>query len=172
MLLQHFDWDLTHQVLSLYVLSSNHINFRDQPWRLHILWCRTDICTCKLSAKESLMLDNLCKLNHISVCFIQISTKITCKQLIPFRENHVLLGFFGSDPRCFGLLDKFQHNIEISIKTTRVNMISVRFLWLWLNEIFSFWKPKISLAGMFHESLIKQFSWNLMLRYTVKLTLN
>ena len=38
-----------------------------------IRWCRTDICSCKLSEKISLMLGNpflvpsLCKLNHISV---------------------------------------------------------------------------------------------------------
>ena len=56
-------------------------------------WCRTDISSCTLSAKVSLVLDNLFpapslfKLNHINVCFIQISTKITCKQLIPFRES-------------------------------------------------------------------------------------
>ena len=40
------------------------------------------------------------------------------------------------------------------------------------NEVFSFWKPKISFAEVFHESLKNQFNWNLMLRYTVKLTLN
>ena len=63
--------------------------------KMHILWCRTDICSCKHSAKVSFMLDNpfpvpsFCKLNHISVCFIKISTKITCKQLSPFRESHV-----------------------------------------------------------------------------------
>ena len=94
--------------------------------KMHILWCRTDICSCKLSAKVSLMLDNpfpvpsLCKLNHISVCFIQISTKITCKQLIPFRESHVFL----SNPWCFGPLGKFRHNIEISTKTARVSRLS------------------------------------------------
>ena len=72
MLFQHFDWDLTHQVLFLYILPSHHMNLRDQPWRLTLLWYRTDICSCKLSAKVSLMLDNpfpvlsLCKLNHIS----------------------------------------------------------------------------------------------------------
>ena len=72
MLFQHFDWDLTHQVLFLYILPSHHMNLRDQPWRLPLLWYRTDICSCKLSAKVSLMLDNpfpvlsLCKLNHIS----------------------------------------------------------------------------------------------------------
>ena len=40
-----------------------------------------------------------------------------------------------------------------------------------LNEIFSFWKPKISSTEMFHESIEKQFNWDLMLRYTVKSTL-
>ena len=73
--------------------------------KMHILWCRTDICSWKLSAKVSLMLDNpflvpsLCKLNHISVCFIQISTKITCTQLISFRESHV---FFEVIPSVLG----------------------------------------------------------------------
>ena len=72
---------------------------------MHILWCRTDICSCKLSAKVSLMLGNqfpvpsLCKLNHISVCFIQISTKITYKQLIPFMESHL---FFEVIPGVLG----------------------------------------------------------------------
>ena len=32
--------------------------------------------------------------------------------------------------------------------------------------------PKISFTEMFHESLEKQFNWNLMLRYAVKLMLN
>ena len=53
--------------------------------KMHILWCKTNICSCKLSAKASSMLDNpfpvqsLCKLNHICVCFLQISTKINSK---------------------------------------------------------------------------------------------
>ena len=91
------------------------------------------VASCKLSAKLSLMLDNpfpvpsLCKLNHISFCFIQISMKITCKQLIPFRKSNA----FWSHPRCFGALGKFQHNIKISVKTVRVSRLSFRFLWLW-----------------------------------------
>ena len=134
MLFQHFDWDLTHQVLFLYILPSHHMNLRDQhDWKMLIRWCRTDICSCKLSAKVSLMLDNpfpvpsLCKLNHISFCFIQISMRITCKQLIPFRKSNA----FWSHPRCFGALGKFQHNIKISVKTVRVSRLSFRFLWLW-----------------------------------------
>ena len=31
-----------------------------------------------------------------------------------------------------------------------------------LNEIFSFWKLKISFTDMFPESVKKQFDWNLM----------
>ena len=72
---------------------------------MSILWCRTDISSWKFSAKVSLTLKNpfpvtsRCKLNHISVCFIHISTKITCKQLISFRESHVffevILGVLG-----------------------------------------------------------------------------
>ena len=91
MLFQHFDWDLTQQVLFLYILSNHHIdmNLRDQSWKMLILWCRTGICSCKFSVKVSLMLDNpflvpsLCKLNHISLCFIQISTKSPANCLFP-----------------------------------------------------------------------------------------
>ena len=127
MLFEHFDWDLTFQVLFLYILLSHHMNLRDQPWRLTLLWYRTDICSCKLSAKVSLMLDNpfpvasLCKLNHISVCFIQVSTKITCKQLIPFRESNVV---FKVIPDVLGHSVKLNIT-KISIKTTRVSSLSV-----------------------------------------------
>ena len=85
-----------------------------------------NICRYKFSAKVALMLDNpflvpsLCKLNHISLCFIQISTK----------SAYSLQGkqcFFWSHPRCFGPLGKLQHNIKISIKTTRVSRLSVSY---------------------------------------------
>ena len=130
MLFQHFDWDLTQQVLFLYILSNHHIdmNLRDQSWKMLILWCRTGICSCKFSVKVSLMLDNpflvlsLCKLNHISLCFIQISTE--SKLLIPFRESNV---FFWSHPQCFGRCGEFQHSIKISIKTvTKLQVINKR----------------------------------------------
>ena len=141
---QHFDWDLRHQVLFLYILPSHHMNLRDQPWKMLILWCRTDICSSKFSAKVSLMLGNpflvpsLCKLNHISVCFIQISTKSAYSLL----ESNV---FFLSHPRCFGPLGKFQHNIKISIKTACVSRLSFRFLWwykhnaVWSSFRNNFW---------------------------------
>ena len=91
------------------------------------------------SAKVSLMLDNpflvasLCKLNHTSLCFIQISTK----------SAYSLQGkqcFFWSHPRCFGPLGKFQHNIKISIKTARVSRryVSYDYDWIKLTEV-SFW---------------------------------
>ena len=127
LLFQHFDWDLAHLVLFLYILPSHHMNLRDQhDWKMLIHWCRTDICSCKLSAKVSLILDNpflvpsLCKFNHISLCFIQISTK----------SAYTLQGkqcFFWSHPRCFGLLRKFQYNIKISIKAASVSRLSVSY---------------------------------------------
>ena len=78
------------------------------------------------SVKVSLMLDNpflvpsICKLNHISLCFIQISTK----------SAYFLQGkqcFFRSHPRCFGPLGKFQRNIKIFINTARVSRQSVSY---------------------------------------------
>ena len=102
MLFQHFDWDLTHQVLFLNIFPSHHLNLRDQLWKMLILRCRTDICSSKFFAKVSFMLDipflvpSLCKLNHTSLCFIDISTKSPAKLLIPFREsNEVILGVLG-----------------------------------------------------------------------------
>ena len=75
-----------------------------------MLCSRTNICSCKISSKVPLMLENpfpvpfLCKLNYTSVCFIHISTKITCKKLITFRRSHVV---FEVIPRCFELLVNF-----------------------------------------------------------------
>ena len=110
----------TSGTFSLYFAQQSY-KFERPGLKMYILCCRTDICSCKLSAKVSLMLNNpfpvlsLCKLNHVSVCFIQSSTKITYKQLIPSEKAR----FFWSDPRprCFGPLGKFQHIIEIFIKT-------------------------------------------------------
>ena len=93
--------------------------------RMLILWCRElTFLTTNFLQKVSLTLDNpflvpsLCKLNHISLCFIQISTK----------SAYSLQGkqcFFWSHPRCFGPLGKFQHNIKISIKTAHVSRLFV-----------------------------------------------
>ena len=47
--------------------------------RMRRLWCR-------LTLDNPFSVPCLCKLNHISVCFIQISTKITCKYLIPYHS--------------------------------------------------------------------------------------
>ena len=126
MLFQHSDWDLTHQALFLYIYFAQPSYELERPAleNAHTLVQRTDIFSCKFSVKVSLMLDNpflvpsLCKLNHISLCFIQISTK----------SAYSLQGkqcFFWSHPRCFGPLGKFQHNIKVSIKTARVSRLSV-----------------------------------------------
>ena len=34
MLFQHFDWDLKHQALFVYILPSHRMNLREQPLRL------------------------------------------------------------------------------------------------------------------------------------------
>ena len=122
MLFQHFDSDLTH-VLFVYILPSHHMNLRDQPWK--ILWCRTDIRSCKFSAKVSLMLDSpflvpsLCKLNNISLCFNL--------QTAYFLQGKQCFFFFWTHPQCFGPLGRFQHNIKISIKMARVSRLSISY---------------------------------------------
>ena len=130
MLFQHFDWDLTHQVLFLYIYFAQPSYELERPAleNAHTLVQRTDIFSCKFSVKVSLMLDNsflvpsLYKLNHISLCFIQITTKSPAKLLFSLQGKHC---FFWGHPRCFGPLGKFQHNIKISIKTALVPRLSV-----------------------------------------------
>ena len=69
-----------------------------------------------------LLVPYLCRLNHISVCFNQISTKSPANSLFSLQGRQC---FFWSHLRCFGPLCKFQHNIKISIKMTRVSRLSV-----------------------------------------------
>ena len=109
MLLQHFDWNLTHQVLFLYIFFTQPSNELERPAleNARTLVQRTDIFSCKFSVKVSLILHNpflvpsLGKLNHISPCFIQISTKSPAKLIFPFRERalffffEVILGVLG-----------------------------------------------------------------------------
>ena len=128
MLFQHFDWDLTHQVLFLYIYFAQPSYELERPAleNAHTLVQRTDIFSCKFSVKVSLMLDNSflvpSKVNHISLCFIQIRTESPAKLFFPFRESTV---FFEVIPGIFGLLRKFQHNIKISVKAARVSRLSV-----------------------------------------------
>ena len=128
MLFQHFDWDLTHKILFLSICFVQPSYELERPAleNAHTLMQRTEIFSCKFSAKVSLILDNpflvpsLCKLNHISLCFIQISTKSLAKLLIPLGKR-----VFLRSSHCFGPLCKFQHNIKISIKTTHISRLSV-----------------------------------------------
>ena len=128
MLFEHFDWDLTHQVRFLYIYFAQPSHELERPAleNGHTFEQGTDICSCKFSAKVSLMLENaflvpsLGKLNHISLCFTQISTKSPAKLLIPFREGTV---FFEVIPGILGRSVNF--NIKISNKTARVSRLSV-----------------------------------------------
>ena len=131
MLFQHFDWDLTHQGFFLYIYFAQPSYELERPAleNGHTLVQRTDIFSCKFSVKVSLMFDNpflvpsRCKLNHISLCFIQISTKSPENLLIPFREGTVFL----KSSRVFWPLGKFQHNIKVSTKTAHVSRLSVSY---------------------------------------------
>ena len=121
MLFQYSDWDLRHQVLFLYnyFVQLSYELERPALENAHTLVQRTDIFSCKFSAKVSLMLDNpflvpsLCKLNHISLCFIQISTKWPAKLLIPFRESTI---FFEVIPGVLDFLIYLPLFFRISLK--------------------------------------------------------
>ena len=67
------------------------------------------------------LVPSLCKLNHISCCFIQISTKSPAKLLFPFRESTC---FFWIHPGVLGRSVNFSI-IKISIKMARVSRLSV-----------------------------------------------
>ena len=140
MLFQHFDWDLTYQVLFLDILPSHHINLRDQPWR----------CTCFGAELTFVAPSFLQKYPWCQTIYFQfhlfvnwtISAPVSSRLARKSPANSWFASekavFFKSDPRCFGPLCKFQDNMEISIKTARVSKISFRFLWLCLNELIAF----------------------------------
>ena len=100
-----------------------------EDWKMVIRWCRIDICSCKLSAKVSLMLDK--PFLVLSLCKWTISAFVSSR----LARNHLqaaysLQGkrcFFWSHPRCFGLLGKLQHNIKISIKTAHISRLSLSY---------------------------------------------
>ena len=109
-------WHIRYFVFTFYPAIIRTWETSIEDWKMLILWCRTNICSCKLFPKVSLMLDNpflvpsLCILNHISVCFIQISTKSPAKSLFPSM-------FFLKSSLVIWVA---RHNIKISIKTAHV----------------------------------------------------
>ena len=114
---------LGSQVLSLYLYFAQLLYEHARPAlkNAHTLVQGTEIFSRKFSVKTVLMLDNpflvpsFYKLNHISLCFVQIITKSAYS-----LQSNV---FFWSHPRYFGPLGKFQRNIKISIKTARVSRL-------------------------------------------------
>ena len=71
---------------------------------MHLLWCRTGICSWNISVAVPLMLDDpfpvlfFCNLKPISLCIIQKSMKITSTQLVPFSVSptfETILGVLG-----------------------------------------------------------------------------
>ena len=121
----------TSDTFSLYFAQPSYELLERPALRMHILWCRTDICSDKRSAKVSLVLDKFhLFVNWTISAFVssRLIRKSTSNNLFPSRKAM----FFLIDPRCFGPLGKFQHNLKISIKTAHVSRLSVS-LWLWFN---------------------------------------
>ena len=65
--------------------------------------------------------------------------------------------FFWSHPRCFGPLDKFQHNIKISIKCFQ----TICFLWLWsyITSNYTYTYNYETAAGAEFRSSHRRCSW-------------
>ena len=98
---------------------------------MHILWCRTGICSWEFSAKVSLMLDyfqfHLFVNSTISgFASSRLAWKWPANRLFPLGKAMS----FWSDARCFGPIGKSRHYIKISIKTVRVSRLFFGFLWL------------------------------------------
>ena len=130
MLFQNFDWDLTHH----YFAQPSYELERPVLKNAHTLAQRTDIFSCKFTAKVYLMLDNpflVPSLSRLSVISAFISNHL---------QNCLFLSFW-SYPQYFGSLGKFQHNIKISIKTARVSRLSVScdYAWIKLSCKTCFW---------------------------------
>ena len=64
---------------------------------MHLIWCRTGICSWNLSVEGFFDLDDplwvsfFCNLKYISLCFIQNSIQVTSKWLIPLSTRHIIL---------------------------------------------------------------------------------
>ena len=99
------------------------------------------------------------------------------KILIQFRPYELVSDKNNFHPADFRKQDYFFLGLQITFSllrnwNNRINDAWGDFFWksISMNEIFSFWKLKISFTDVSWK--LKQFNWNLMLRYTVKLTLN
>ena len=137
MLFQHFDWNLTYQVLFLHSFPSHQLNVRDQPWRWPCFgaeWTFVVAAFLKSISDVRQSIPSFISLSTTVFVFSRTASKSTANSWF-LSEGHV----FKSNPRCFGPLGKFQDNTEISIKTIRVSRPSFRvsFNDNFLSPIFS-----------------------------------
>ena len=99
MMFQYFDGNLRHQVLYRYILPILVSKLEGSALEMHLLWCRTSICSWNVSVEGSLMLEDpfsvsfLCILGYINLCFFQNSMQVTPKWLIPFSASHIILNW-------------------------------------------------------------------------------
>ena len=113
----------------LYIL----LKLQRPAFKVHVLWCKTDIYSWNFSEKVSLMYEDLfpilllCNLKYINLYFIlNIIWEVPESSWSPSELDM----FLKIDPQCFGPFDKFQDAKEISMKTACVSKLSFRLLWL------------------------------------------
>ena len=118
-----------------------------------MLWCRTDICSSKLSAKVSLSLENpfpvpaFCKLNYVSVCIInhlQIANPFQSK--LCFLK--VILGVLGRSVN-FNITEIsikdgpcFQTIYPVFLVTMLFASIVFLMKWFYKNILMKYFMPK------------------------------
>ena len=123
----YFGWNLTHQVFHLYIL----LILEKPTLKVLLLWYKAGICSWNLSEKVSLIMKI-----HFQFCFFTIwNISSSILSIIAWKApasswSPSEPATFFKNPRCFGLFDKFQDTIEISMSTVHVSRLSFHFLWL------------------------------------------
>ena len=86
-------------------------------------------------------------------------------------QDALIMHFYNSLEYIFFI---FRNNFFSIMQLKLHNDVWGGFFWksIWLNKIFSFGNLKISFTEIFNDRFKKEFKWNLMLRYTVKLMLH
>ena len=166
MLCQHFDWDLTHQVLFLYILPSNHMNLRDHSWRCTYFGAELTFVAANFLQKypwcQKILFQFHLFVNWTISAFVssRLARRSPANSLFPLGEAK----FFWSGPQCLGL-GKSQNNTEISIKVARVSRLFFRFLWLWYYKVITACCVIISVSNTrcFNNQCIKINVWSCMM---------
>ena len=98
---------------------------------MHIPWCRTDICSCKLSANVSLVLDNPLRESHffavLAVLHLCLLRYFPSTNLVDCADNcYTSLFFYFSSFSMF-----FQSRISKSVICSFSSFLCPFLLWWW-----------------------------------------